>query len=222
MKKNKITEIITSKVGVAVITGVVCLGIGGAIGGVDTTGAKEVNNTISVDDLKSQLEDSNTKIEELEKENGTLQSKVEEAQPWFDMQEEERLAEAERVAQEKATREAEEQRKLTEGNTVYEDDKVKINFSKVTRDGVEFLVENKTDVNITIQADSVAINGLSNNDISMSDDVSPQSRGKVLARCSMEEVDTKNIKTISGQLRIIDFNKSFNSYDAQFVNVTVE
>lgn len=53
--------------------------------GVDATGAKEVNNTISVDDLKPQLEDSNTKIGELEKENGTLQSKVEEAQSWFDM-----------------------------------------------------------------------------------------------------------------------------------------
>lgn len=102
--------------------------------------------------------------------------------------------------------------------TVYDDEKVKIDFSKVTNKGVEFIVENKTDINITIQADSVAINGISVNQITMSDAVAPKSKGKVLARCSVEDY---NATTVSGQLRIIDFNRSFSTYNANFVNVEV-
>ncbi|MFR5265328.1 hypothetical protein [Clostridium sp.] len=102
--------------------------------------------------------------------------------------------------------------------TVYDDAKVKIDFSKVTNKGVEFIVENKTDINITIQADSVAINGISVNQITMSDAVAPKSKGKVLARCSVEDY---NATTVSGQLRIIDFNRSFSTYNANFVNVEV-
>ncbi|MBC8390721.1 MAG: hypothetical protein H8E13_22060 [Actinobacteria bacterium] len=64
------------------------------------------------------------------------------------------------------------------------------------------------------------VNKISINDISMSDDVAPQSIGKVVAGC---RVDYKTpVSTIGGQLSIIDFSRSlFDSYDASFVNIVV-
>ena len=103
---------------------------------------------------------------------------------------------------------------------VYEDSRVIIQFLKVDSKGVHLDVENLTDANITIQADAISINGHSVNDIIMSDDVAPKSIGEVVVRCS---VDYKNpVGTISGQLRIIDFNKSFKTYDALFDSVVVD
>lgn len=103
---------------------------------------------------------------------------------------------------------------------VYKDKRVKISYKEVNEDGVVFEVQNKTNANITIQADSVSINGVSTNDITMSDDVAPKSTGTVVARCSVDT--SQKVKKIGGQLRIIDFNSSFDSYDATFVNVKVK
>lgn len=104
---------------------------------------------------------------------------------------------------------------------IYEDDKVKISFAEITDKGVSFWVENLTDINITVQADSVAINGISTNDILMSDDVAPKSKGKVVARCDDFSIDTK-VEKIGGQLRIVDFTNSLKSYDATFSDVSIE
>jgi len=102
---------------------------------------------------------------------------------------------------------------------VYQDSRVKIYYKQYTNNGVVFEVENLTNVTITIQADTIALNYRSTDNITMSDDVSPYSIGDVVARCSISNVG--NIGVISGQLRIIDFNGSFRSYDAKFVNVVV-
>ena len=104
---------------------------------------------------------------------------------------------------------------------LYEDERVKIYFKEIGERGVEFLVENLTDVNITIQADSVSINGISTNSIMMSDDVAPQSKGKVVAKCD-DFGDVSKVETVGGQLRIIDFGGSFKTYNATFVNIEVE
>lgn len=103
---------------------------------------------------------------------------------------------------------------------VYSDKKVEIYFSEITSRGVVFEVKNLTDINITIQADSVAINGYSTDDITMSDDVAPKSIGRVTAKCDDFDVSEK-VYTVSGQLRIIDF-RSWDSYDAKFVNVEIK
>lgn len=104
---------------------------------------------------------------------------------------------------------------------VHEDEKVKIYFSGIVKNGVEFTVENLTDVNITLQADSVSINGISTNDIIMSDDVAPKSKGKVVARCDDFSTETK-VETVGGQLRIIDFDNGVKTYKATFINVPIE
>lgn len=107
----------------------------------------------------------------------------------------------------------------TNAPLLYEDDKVSIFYSSVDNTGVHFQVQNHTDANITIQADSVSVNGMSVNDIIMSDNVAPQSIGEVIAKCAVDT--TSSIETIGGQLRIIDFNGSFSTYNASFINVPV-
>lgn len=103
---------------------------------------------------------------------------------------------------------------------VYEDEKVKIHYKGLNDKGVVFGVENMTDSVVTIQASTISINRNSINDITMSDEVSPQSTGDVVARC---EVDSEtDVEEIGGQLRIIDFDGGFDSYSATFVNVPIE
>ncbi|MGH0595400.1 hypothetical protein [Bacillus pretiosus] len=104
---------------------------------------------------------------------------------------------------------------------VFEDDRVKISFVKLETNGVKFLVENKTSTNITIQADSVSINGFSSNKIMMSDDVAPNSKGFVMAQTS-ELNDVGSPEKVSGSLRVIDFKDSFKTYDASFTDVVVQ
>lgn len=103
---------------------------------------------------------------------------------------------------------------------VYSDNKVEIYFSEITSKGVVFEIKNKTDINLTFQADSISINGISTNDIGMSDDIAPQSVGKIVARCSDFSASEK-VYTISGQLRVIDFSGSWTIYDAKFSNVEI-
>lgn len=109
-----------------------------------------------------------------------------------------------------------------DGTMVFENDRVKISFIQVTDKGAEFMVENKTDVVLTTQFDTLAFNGISVSDyISSSDDVSPQSKGKISGRFDTSDYRGK-IETISGQLQVFDF-QNLGSYNmvVKFVNVKV-
>lgn len=101
---------------------------------------------------------------------------------------------------------------------VYDDDNVTITFLTINAEGVVFEVDNKTDRNLTIQADSVSINGVSTDDIVMSDDVAPQSIGKVIARIGQKNIlEALELDSIAGQLRVIDFaSRDWDTYDALF------
>lgn len=120
----------------------------------------------------------------------------------------------------------EKQRKLEEGIPVYEDDNVKINYYKIgkssTMDSVIFKVENKTDVVVTIQCESLALDGETIDGSNIcSDDISPQSKGN--AYVIYNTITNRDPSYISGQLRVIDFSRElFNSYDVSFVNVGVK
>lgn len=121
----------------------------------------------------------------------------------------------------------EKQRKLEEGIPVYEDDKVKINYYKIgkssTWDSVIFKVENKTDVVITIQCDTLSLDSeMIDGYAACSEDISPQSKGNAYVRYTTG-ITNKDPSYISGQLRVIDFNRElFSSYDVSFVNVGVK
>ena len=102
---------------------------------------------------------------------------------------------------------------------VYEDENVKIYFTGIDNYGVNFNVENLTDKQVMIQADSIAINGISTNSIIMSDDVEPNSTGKVVAKCD-DFYSKTEIEKISGVLRVIGIKDL--GYEAVFSDITVE
>lgn len=106
---------------------------------------------------------------------------------------------------------------------VYQDDNVKLSFAGIGEDGVEFWIENRTDLNLTVQADSVSVNGISTSDIVMSDDVAPQSTGKVVAKCDDFSEDME-VENVGGQFSIVDFSKTWNPYyyEVTFANVSVK
>lgn len=114
-------------------------------------------------------------------------------------------------------------RESDEYNTLlYEDEKVKIYFYKLSESGVHFKVENLTDIALTVQANSVSINGKSTNNIIMSENIAPQSTGEAVAKCD-DFADVKEIETVGGSLHVFDSAyKSNEKFDATFVNVPVE
>ena len=101
MDKEKILKLLKSKIGIGVISGIICFALGGAMfSDSKTVAALKQENSDLVNEYNSELADKDTKINE-------LQSKVDEAKPWFDKQEEERKAEEAKLAEEKAKKEAE-------------------------------------------------------------------------------------------------------------------
>lgn len=83
---------------------------------------------------------------------------------------------------------------------VYEDSDFSIYFIRISDKGVELEVENRKSENIIVQANSIAINGYSAGDITMSDNVAASSTGKVVAKCDDFRGQTAN--RITGSLRI--------------------
>jgi len=123
--------------------------------------------------------------------------------------------------------EIEESRKLAEGVMIFEDNNVKINYLQIGidffNDAVIFWVENKTDYVLTIQCDTLSLDGIViDGNSTMSDDVAPKSKGKVYTAYS-DGITNKNPSFISGQLRIIDFSRELFdfSYDAKFINIVL-
>lgn len=118
------------------------------------------------------------------------------------------------------------------GVQVYDDEYVTIEFAGCTAekpyewmDKIEyyanFNVKNKTDVELTFQAESLSFNSISYKVAMGSDEVAPQSTGKISFKMD-SEVPTTNISKTSGQISVIDFEKLFNgnsSYKAKWVDV---
>lgn len=220
----------------------------------------DINTALS--SKKTEIEEDNKKLKEensiLTSENQKLQSELddlhENATGWLEYSQTQKAAaqaqaeadktnaEAEKVEAELRLKEAnkqlsqaeaEDQRKLTEGTTVFEDSYVKINYLKTGThptytwyDCVTFLIENKTNAVLTFQAECISLDGMDIGNITMSDPISPQSKGYIYAKVSDTSLN-RSPSTISGQLRVIDFDKKAfaegwtQSYDADFINVVI-
>ena len=101
MNKEKILELLKSKIGIGVISGIICFEFGGVMfSNSKTVATLKQEKSDLVNEYESELADKVIKINE-------LQSKVDEAKPWFDKQEEERKAEEAKLDEEKAKKEAE-------------------------------------------------------------------------------------------------------------------
>lgn len=116
---------------------------------------------------------------------------------------------------------------IDSGVEVWDDEYVNIKYLGCEWDGddqeVVFLVQNKTDVELTFQANTIALDGFSLGYILGSDGVAAQSTGKV--RFEGEElIENMFPATVTATLRIVDFSKTLfgsQSYDAPFVNIDV-
>jgi|GEM_PF-5499618 hypothetical protein len=121
---------------------------------------------------------------------------------------------------------------LKSGTVVFEDQYVKIEFvgcQKVDRFFTKyeaiFNVTNKNDIEITLQPSTIAFNGISYQ-FSGSEEVAPKSTGRIAFYPSNDEdeIPIHGIKSISGTIKIIDFNFSeyFNGkyyHEVKWVNV---
>lgn len=120
----------------------------------------------------------------------------------------------------------EQQRKATEGVTIFENELIKINFigyylDRYDRDSIKYLVENKTNFTLTIQDRAIAFDGWDLGDGIMSDDISPQSKGYIFTSFD-EGIENKSPITISGKLHVYDKNDNIKSFDVVFVNIVVK
>lgn len=105
---------------------------------------------------------------------------------------------------------------------VFQNEQVILSFKELNKDGVKFLMENLTDKELTAQADSIAINGFSSNNIMMSDAVAPKSKGYITVQTD-ELADAGTPETLSGKLSIIDFESAdMDSFEITLTNVPLK
>lgn len=129
-------------------------------------------------------------------------------------------AKADKGITSEATAKPKEEAPQAEPTKVWEGNGVTIYFKEATDEGLKFLVENTNNKSVTIQADSVALNGFSSNNIMMSDDISPNSKGYATAMTS-DLVDAGTPEKVSGNLTVIDSNTFDTIANAQFTDVPV-
>jgi hypothetical protein len=105
---------------------------------------------------------------------------------------------------------------------VYSNSKINIYFQDVTTEYdetyVNFKIKNKSSKKLDFQADTITLDGISYNDIVMSDPVAPQSTGIISAQ--VEKAPYKQPKTVGAELRCFDDN--LNTDNISFVNVKVK
>ncbi len=110
---------------------------------------------------------------------------------------------------------------------VYDDEYVEIRFigCELDRDDEQlvFMATNKTDSELTFQSGTMAIDGMSLGHVRGSDSVASQSKGKIRFKTD-ESFPTMAPETISGTIKVIDFNKTLwgsQSYEVPFTNLDV-
>ena len=103
---------------------------------------------------------------------------------------------------------------------IYQDASVIIHFIKVDSNGVHMKVENLTSFEITMQANAFAYNGISITDFTMSPKVAGNSTVDIVLKCS--PVVPETIANVSGELKVVDFDGNFKSYEALFDTTVID
>lgn len=119
------------------------------------------------------------------------------------------------------------------GVQVYDDKYVTIEFTGCTAEKpyewsdveyyANFNITNKTDVELTFDIGTIALDGISYK-ISDMEDVAPQSTGKISFSAYDTVLPTSGISKTSGKIRVIDMSNELKEWDydyyAKWVNVT--
>lgn len=115
---------------------------------------------------------------------------------------------------------------------LYEDEYVAIRFDKITHEKlvpwmpdelsyVYLYVTNKSEGECKLLIDSLAINGLSYNDISGWESVAPQSTGNVKFSTSTA-LPIQGIERLSGSFTVYPMNDSVYAYEITFSNIEIQ
>ena len=105
-----------------------------------------------------------------------------------------------------------------EGTLVYEDAKVKIYFKEVREKGIVFDVENLTGIDICFQARGLILND-EEVKVSMSDDIAPHSVGEIIMKGTPSS--SAPVTKVTGDISIISWDRTFDTYHAEFTDVAV-
>lgn len=119
---------------------------------------------------------------------------------------------------------------VPENVVLWDDQNVTITYSRCYSEetwlgveyNVEFIVENKTDFELSFQMGTVALDGFSYN-VSGSEDVAAHSKGYIKFY-SEDPLPTSGVEKISGKIKVIDFSDMWNesrNYEAAFSDVRV-
>ena len=119
---------------------------------------------------------------------------------------------------------------VPENVVLWDDQNVTITYSRCYSEetwlgveyNVEFIVENKTDFELSFQMGTVALDGFSYN-VSGSEDVAAHSKGYIKFY-SEDPLPTSGVEKISGKIKVIDFSDMWNesrNYEAAFSDVWV-
>lgn len=114
----------------------------------------------------------------------------------------------------------------TTGNLLYSDEFVSISYSKTYHEpswlgsdydeyGVELLIENKTDVELTISASALSLNGKSYK-LSGYNHIAPRSTGEATFSRYAESVPLFGVTSVSGKLTIRDSTETMHFVDSQY------
>ena len=107
--------------------------------------------------------------------------------------------------------------KIIPETDLYSDDKVDIIYAGKDGSTFTFKIKNKTDKSFYVYANSLAVDGISSDDVMLSSDIAPQSTGIVKAKCDdFRSVDNPSV--LSGDFRFA-FNDYMDSFNAEFSNV---
>ena len=101
---------------------------------------------------------------------------------------------------------------------IYQDASVIIHFIKVDSNGVHMKVENLTSFEITMQGNAFAVDGISITDFTMSAKCPGNATSDIVLKCS--PVFSDKVANVSGELKVVDFDGNFKSYEA-LIDTTV-
>ena len=173
---------------------------------------------------KAELDKANSRISELESEIDGLKKQLQSAQDEISSYQDE----IKTYQDAQAAKENGAVAPIENAVQFHDDEYVTISYLGCEKDDrdqtqIVLLVQNKTDYTLTFQASSIALDGFDLGYPSGSDDVAPQSKGKVHFRVD-EDPESMTPSTFSSTLRVIDFSKEMTGnqhYNVTVVNVDV-
>ena len=111
---------------------------------------------------------------------------------------------------------------------IFTSDEIEISYFDIKKSEYEddelevyLLVDNKTDRTLKFQADTVILNGISYNDIVMSDPISPGTKGTICAQVKNMMIVPETITSVGGELKYFDSKTYENTVNISILETQI-